>query len=164
MHKKQKNNNSLIDSGVIIRYFVLWFILGLVAFGIKKVVLRAFEASPTHEVGNGILRLAEVHNTGAAFNLFSGQPEMIVTVSIIALIVITFFAVIWSGKLSSSSVSAMALLSAGISMNLFERINLGYVIDYIHCEFAPGLPVCNVPDVMIFIGAVCLVLSVFTKR
>ncbi len=164
MQKKNKNNYQLIDFGSIIKYFVMWLIFGLIAYGIKMVVLRAFEASPTHQVGNGILTLYEVHNTGAAFNLFAGQQEIIITASVIALLILTGFAIVWSGRLSYQAVSAMSLLSAGITMNLWERLNLGYVIDYIHCEFAPNIPVFNVPDIMIFIGAVCLILSVFSKR
>ncbi len=164
MHKNEKKKYPLLDLGVIIKYFILWIVFGLASYGIKVVVLSAFEVSPTNQVGNGILTLYEVHNTGAAFNLFSGQPEVIITASFLALIILTAIAVFRSGRLSRATVSALAFLSAGISMNMFERINLGYVIDYIHCEFAPQIPVFNIPDVMILVGAICLVLSIFSKR
>ena len=49
-------------------------------------------------------------------------------------------------------------------MNMIERINQGYVIDYIHCDFLQDFPVFNVPDIMIVVGAIGLMLSLLTKR
>ena len=58
----------------------------------------------------------------------------------------------------------MSALCAGITMNMIERINLGYVIDYIYCEFAPSIPMFNVPDIYIVVGAIGLILSVLTRK
>ncbi len=162
--KNQKNSQPLIDFFMIVKYFGLWILFALICYGVKAIVMAAFQASPTNQVGNGILTLYEVHNTGAAFNLFAGHQEMIITASLFAVAILTFIVLIGSSKLSQTSVSAMAALSAGIVMNMIERIHLGYVIDYIHCEFLPTFPVFNFPDIMIVVGAVCLILSLFTKR
>lgn len=165
MQRQQRNNQKpLFDMFTIVKYFALWILFALVAYGVKVVVMTALDASPTKQVGNGMLSLYEVHNTGAAFNLFSNQPEMIITASFFAVAVITFIVLIASGKLTQSSISAMAFLSAGITMNMMERINQGYVIDYIHCDFLSNFPVFNVPDIMIVVGALGLILSVLTRK
>lgn len=164
MSRQQKTKEPLIDIFTIVKYFILWILFALVAYGVKVVVMMALSASPTRQVGNGILTLYEVHNTGAAFNLFSSQPEMIIMASFLAVALITFVVLIASGKITQTAVSAMAALSAGITMNMLERINQGYVIDYIHCNFLENFPVFNVPDIMIVVGAIGLMLSLLTRR
>lgn len=164
MSKQQRNKGSVFDLFAIIKYFLLWIVFSVVAFGVKKVVMMALEASPTQQVGNGYLTLYEVHNTGAAFNLFSNQPEMIVMASFLAVALITFIVLIASGKINQTAISAMAALSAGITMNMLERIDQGFVIDYVHCNFMPNFPVFNVPDIMIVFGALGLIISLFTKN
>ena len=73
----------------------------------------------------------------------------------------TFF---YSARLNQTAISALSFLTAGISMNLYERIQYGYVIDYINCNFAPNFPVFNTADMMIVVGAIGLVFSLLTKN
>lgn len=164
MSRQQRTKEPLIDIFTIVKYFILWILFAIVAYGVKTVVMMALAASPTKQVGNGVLTLYEVHNTGAAFNLFSNHSEMIITASFLAVALITFIVLIASGKITQAAVSAMAALSAGITMNMIERINQGYVIDYIHCNFLQDFPVFNVPDIMIVVGAIGLMFSLLTKR
>ncbi len=164
MRHQQKKKKPIVDTYYIIKYFVLWVIFAALCFGMKMVVMTAIAASPTKEVGNDFLRLYEVHNTGAAFNLFAGHQEALIAMSILAIAIITLLVLIASTKLTQAAISAMAFLSAGITMNLLDRINHGYVIDYINCAFLPNFPMFNVPDMMIVVGAVCLVLSILIQR
>ena len=137
---RNQNNGSkgLVDMGTIIKYVLLTFLFSLAIFGVREVVLYSLTLSPTKQVGNGFLTLYEIHNTGAAFNLFSGHTELIITASFFAVAIIAFVLLIQSTRLSHTAVSGMSLLSAGILMNMFERIAHGYVIDYIFCNFDPG--------------------------
>ena len=162
-HQRQKKEEAF-DTNVITKYLILTIVFAFIAYIVEVVVIKACNQSPTGKCGNGILSLFEVHNTGAAFGLFPDQTAFIIIASFIALIAMLVFVLFFSGKITPAGSSALAVLSGGILMNLVERINLGYVIDYIHCEFAPQIPVFNIPDVMILVGAVCLVLSVFSKR
>ncbi len=162
--QRRKNNSGIFNLGSIIKYFILWIVFALISFGMKTIVIGAVNMSPTKQCGNGMLTLYEVHNTGAAFNLFSGQPEMIIMASFIAVAALTFIVLLASAKLSHAAISAMALLSSGITMNMIERINYGYVIDYIHCDFLSNFPVFNVPDIMIVLGAIGLILSILFKK
>ena len=162
--KYQKEDNSLVDSYNIIKYFGLWFLFSLIVIGVNTVVLSAISISPTSEVGNGILTLYEVHNTGAAFNLFAGQSSAIIMASFVVVALLSFIVIIRSKHLPHTAIPAMAFLSTGITMNMIDRIRHGYVIDYIHCEFLKDFPVFNVADIMIVIGAICLILAIITRR
>ena len=159
-----KESRPLVDFGVIIKYIALYIVFALVVFGVDSVVLNAISMSPTQQVGNQHLTLFEVHNTGAAFNLFAGQPEAIIVASFLAVAALVFCILVFSSKLTQTAVSAMALLSAGITMNMASRINLGYVIDYININSMPNFPVFNTADIMIVFGAMGLIMALFSKN
>ena len=162
--RRNQQKTPFFDFSIIIRYIAIWILLALISFGVKHLVMIGISMSPTGYVGNGFLTLSEVHNTGAAFNLFSEQPEMIIIASFFAVAIMAFIVLVTSSKQSPTAVSAMSALSAGITLNMLERIEYGYVIDYIHCNFAPNIPVFNVPDIFIVVGAISLILSVLTKK
>lgn len=153
----------IIDMFTIMKYCALFVVFALVIFGVNKIVLTAIGMSPTQQVGNGMLTLYEVHNTGAAFNLFAGHSEMIITASFLAVAAMAFIIIMFSSRITHTAVSAMALLSAGITMNMIDRINHGYVIDYIHCNFMPSFPVFNTADIMIVFGALGLIFALFSR-
>lgn len=159
----QKENRPIIDLFTIVKYAALYIVFLLVILGIDKIVMTAIGMSPTKQVGNGYITMYEVHNTGAAFNLFSGQSEMIITASFFAIAIMMLIVLIFSARLTQTAISGMALLSAGITMNMIARINNGYVIDYINCSFLPNFPVFNTADIMIVFGALGLVFALFSR-
>ena len=165
LHQRQRNERrQLFDVGTIVQYAALSIIFALVVFGVNSVVLSAIDISPTKQVGNGMLTLYEVHNTGVAFNLFAGQTELIISASFMAIILIAAAIIFYSARLNQTAISAMSFLTAGISMNMIDRIQHGYVIDYINCNFLPNFPVFNTADMMIVVGAIGLVFSLLTKN
>ena len=102
--REREERKPLIDMYNIFKFVVIWVILSAAAFGVKKVVMMALSMSPTGKVGNGMLTLYEVHNTGAAFNLFAGQQEMIITASFFAVAIIAFIMIMTSNKQSGTAV------------------------------------------------------------
>ncbi len=163
-NSKRNPKKDGVDTYNITKFFGLWIAFAIIAFGVKAAVMKGISLSPTGEVGNGILTLYRVENTGAAFNMFSGQTSAIIAAGVIALVVLTLIVLTLSSKLPQSSIPALSFLSAGITMNTIERLFDGYVTDYIHCNFIENFPVFNVPDIMIVIGAICLALAVITRR
>lgn len=161
--RRHREERPIIDFFAIIKYVVLSIVFALITFGVNKIVMTAIDMSPTNQVGNGMLTLYEVHNTGAAFNLFAGQSEMIITASFFAVALMAFVVLVFSSKLTYTAVSSMALLTAGITMNMMERIQNGYVIDYINCNFMPNFPMFNTADIMIVFGALGLVIALFSR-
>ncbi len=161
--RPSREQKPMFDIYSIAKYFALFIVFATVIFGVDKLVLSAIDMSPTQQVGNGMLTLYEVHNTGAAFNLFAGHSEMIITASFLAVAAMAFIVIVSSARITHTVVSSMALLSAGISMNMAARIEHGYVIDYIHCNFLQNFPVFNTADIMIVFGALGLVIALFSR-
>ena len=111
-----------------------------------------------------IMSFHKVRNTGAAFNILSNNPDLIIALSFLALAGITFFVLFWSKKLNKLNISALSTLSAGIGMNFYERITKGYVTDYIDLDFIPNMPVFNVADIFIIVGTILLIAALFTRK
>lgn len=164
VNHSENRNGSAFDMQIIIKYIILFVLSCLVIFGINKIVLYALSISPTDQVGNNMLTLYEVHNPGAAFNIFSEQPAVLIMISIMILAILIFVLITRSGYLKYNAVSSMALLSSGIFMNLMDRLSHGYVIDYISCNFAPSFPVFNTADILIVCGALGIIIALFNKN
>lgn len=101
-----------------------------------------------------LLDLTYSENRGVAFGLFqNGTVFFAVTTSI----VIVVFAILLFKNYKVSklfSVSAAFIIGGGLG-NLFERIYLGYVVDYLSLSFFP--PICNFADYCITAGTVMLI-------
>ncbi|MBT5798525.1 MAG: lipoprotein signal peptidase [Alphaproteobacteria bacterium] len=106
-----------------------------------------------------------VHNTGAAFSFLSDaggwQRWLFLIISLVASIVL----MVWLYRLKASQFflsTSLALILGGALGNLYDRIFLGYVIDFI--DFYYGIyhwPVFNIADASITLGAVFLIFESF---
>lgn len=143
----------------IINYFVLWGILMLASLKVKEIVLSKIAQNNFAEISSPFFSFYEVHNTGAAFNLLTGKVNSLIIAAVVCIIILTAMVLAKTSRLTQVMVSAMALLSAGMTLNTVERINNGFVTDYIYFTFFKEFPVFNIPDIMIVIGAFILTIS-----
>lgn len=111
-----------------------------------------------------IMSIHKVKNTGAAFNLLSNNPALIISLSFVALAAIIAYVILRSNKLHPMIANSLGVLTAGIGMNFFERITKGYVTDYIDMSFIPNMPVFNVADIFIILGTLLLISAIFTRK
>jgi signal peptidase II len=108
-------------------------------------------------------RLTYVENTGAAFGMFQNGNYLLAGASAAVLLLL----IKWRGELIKSGASAryaVVFIIAGAIANLYDRIVLGYVVDYF--DFIIW-PVFNIADSFITVGAALLgfvVISDFFKR
>ena len=108
-----------------------------------------------------------VHNLGAAFSFLADQPGwqrwFFAAIATIASVIF----VIWLAKTPKENKTlsiAFALMLSGALGNLFDRVLLGYVIDFL--DFYVGSyhwPAFNVADSVIFVGAALMILDSFKK-
>lgn len=106
-------------------------------------------------------RLTYVENTGAAFGSFQGGNYVLVGLS--AIILLLLFK--WRGEFIRTGPLAryaFIFIIAGALGNVYDRIVLGYVVDYF--DFIIW-PVFNIADSFITVGAVLLGYSlIFSKK
>ena len=121
----------------------------------------------TIPVIKNVLHFTLVHNTGMAFGLFKdhGVVFIIIPIIAVALLVYNIYYYRENENLSRSYIFAFSLILGGAIGNLFDRIFVGHVIDFIDFRV---WPVFNIADSAITIGAIiilikCIPLSVKEK-
>src|SRR5579875_3099282 len=112
-----------------------------------------------------VFRLTHVLNTGAAFSLFEGarNPFLVryalITFSILAAIAV--LTMLWrTGRRLTTSTVAFALILGGALGNLYDRIHLHFVVDFLEVHIVHyHWPDFNIADSAIVIGACLLLLE-----
>lgn len=159
-----KNEEPKVDSSSISKFVILTVIFCSITALVNHIVMKAIHLSPTSQVGNGMISLYEIHNNGAAFNLFQGEVWLLIAIAVIAILIMFSFILINSKNLSHNAISSMALLSAGILINMIQRIQQGFVTDYIHLDFYPAMPMFNTADIFIVCGVIGVLPALLLKR
>lgn len=102
------------------------------------------------------VRIAYSHNTGVAFSLFQGHPELL---TISALLIVAGAIYFYSTQLPNQRGLVqviMGLILGGAFGNIIDRMRLGYVVDFIQVGW---FPIFNIADSAISVGAALLMLQ-----
>ena len=106
----------------------------------------------------GFLQFVHVQNTGAIFGLFKGHSLTLTILSIIGIIVILLLVFVlrsrWSFLNSMLVITAIGLIMGGTVGNLIDRINMGYVTDFIDFKI---WPVWNIADAAVTVGEIIII-------
>ncbi len=115
------------------------------------------------------LNLTLVHNMGAAFSFLSDaggwQRWFFAIVSLLVSVVL----IVWLSRLPARQyllATALVLVLGGAVGNLWDRVFLGYVVDFVDVYYQKyHWPAFNVADTAITIGAILLILeSLFVSK
>lgn len=98
-----------------------------------------------------ILKLTFVQNFGAGFGIFQGAKALLITVSVVLFILITAYVVFKKKQLKLSTLIPLALVAGGGISNVADRLQFGYVVDYINV-YCINYPVFNLADICVVIG------------
>jgi signal peptidase II len=144
----------------------LWLSVSLLLYVLdqltKALVLANISTDEMLPVIPGFFNLVQVHNTGAAFGMLRDNNLFFIAVSCAALIILAIL--VWKKVFADGpSRWAAALLVAGISGNLTDRLVHGHVVDFL--DFILPMygrwPAFNVADSCICIAAGLFVLASF---
>lgn len=114
-------------------------------------------------MSNPVFSLNYVKNTGAAFSILQNSRELLIILSMIALVLLALHVINNLKSISLKTCFFIALLSAGIAGNLHERIVFGYVRDFFQLNFV-NFPVFNISDIFINVGVIVLIIMILIKR
>lgn len=136
----------------------------LVIDQITKAMVKAWIPLHTSRpIIDDFLSLTHVRNTGAAFGLFSNAPAGPVRIGLIivsVLAVVLIWAYAREGWHDRGVVTAFGLVLGGALGNLFDRLYLGNVVDFVDVYWGQyHWPSFNVADMAITLGAVTLFIS-----
>ena len=108
--------------------------------------------------------LTRLHNAGAAFSFLAGQDGWQIGFLSVLAVLVSVALVIWLRSLDARRdvvlCAALALVLAGAIGNVIDRIEHGYVVDFIHVHWQGAyFPAFNVADSAITVGAALLLLD-----
>ena len=144
-----------------ITYFfiaIIFFIVFDIYF--SELILNSirFTAPP-----NLIFDLIFVQNTGAAFSLLENSKLFLIIFSIVAIFIVMSYVIRHVEKFSTFAYFWAAMLVAGISCNLYERIAFGFVRDFFKLNFIE-FPVFNISDIFINISVIALIIIIIKNK
>ncbi|MBI3087976.1 MAG: signal peptidase II [Candidatus Omnitrophica bacterium] len=125
----------------------------------KLIVRAAFVPAQSLPVIPPVFHLTYVQNTGAAFGLLQGHPEVFVILSVV--VAGWMIRELLRRRLRARLTDlALALILGGAVGNLIDRVRFGYVVDFLDFRV---WPVFNVADSCISVGVGLLLLSQFRR-
>lgn len=146
-----------------------WLVLSLAVIVLDQFTKQLAENSLQLHETVGVLPFLNItlaYNTGAAFSFLSdasGWQRWFFTVLALC---VSIFLVVWMHRLESGqrhTAIALALILGGALGNVWDRIMLGYVIDFIDVFYSQWhWPAFNVADSAITIGAAILIVDALT--
>lgn len=148
-----------------------WYALALVVVALdlytKNVASSSLQYARPVEVFSWF-NLTLQHNTGAAFSFLSeagGWQRWFFTV---IAVVISVALSVWLYLLPRGQWLlglSLGLILGGAIGNLWDRVTLGYVVDFISVHYQGWyFPAFNIADSAISVGAVCMLLDSFLNR
>jgi signal peptidase II len=145
--------------------------LVVVADRLSKIwVVKHIKMGAAITVWPHVFRITHVLNSGAAFSMFEGaaHPEMVrntlIGFSVLAVLVV--LVMIWriGPRFSATSIS-LALIMGGAIGNMYDRIKLHYVVDFLEVHiYHYHWPDFNVADSAIVVGACLLLLEMLKPQ
>ena len=109
-----------------------------------------------------IFRIDYVKNFGAAFNLLSGSRFLLSTLSIIIALFLIYF-ILYKKNINYLDLFSYSFILGGTIGNGIDRINRGYVIDFINLNFI-NFPVFNIADISINIGLIFIIYGLIKDK
>ena len=150
-----------------------WLVLSLLVLVIDQVSKAHFEGSL--EMFQQIVVIPDyfswtlAYNTGAAFSFLADGGGWQRWLFALIAVVVSAVLVVWLKRLGRDDTwlaIALALVLGGALGNLYDRIALGHVIDFIlvHWQNRYYFPAFNFADSAITVGAIMLALDMFKSK
>ena len=147
------------------KWFVISAIVMVLDLYTKHLIQNAFVYGE-HLPVTGFFDLVRYHNEGAAFSFLASaggwQKLFFSGISVVAIIVISYL--ITKYRSEKLFCTGLALILGGAMGNLYDRVTLGYVVDFLYFHIQDVYwPAFNVADSAICVGVATLILDSFKK-
>ncbi|OGX23184.1 MAG: signal peptidase II [Omnitrophica WOR_2 bacterium RIFCSPHIGHO2_02_FULL_45_21] len=128
----------------------------------KQYISKNLSLGRSIPVIKNVFHLTLVHNTGVAFGLFKNRQVLFIIITSIVILYIALALFLNRKQNSLSSRIAFGLILGGACGNLFDRLKLGFIIDFFDFRI---WPVFNIADSAITLGVALLAIeALFAKK
>jgi len=143
-----------------------WYGLALLVLVLDQVSKTWFSANLEYAqpwVITDFFNFTLLHNTGAAFSFLSDSGGWQRWFFSIIAAIVSCVLVVWLARLDAAKrceAAALGLVLGGAVGNLIDRVQLGYVVDFIVVHYQNNYwPAFNIADSAICVGAVLLLVD-----
>lgn len=138
-------------------FFAIAAIVVILDQASKRLVWAAFLDTGGRDLIDGVLRIRLSTNTGAVMGILSNSRPILISVTIISIIALIYFAYRMRYAPVIKRV-CLGLVLGGAFGNLIDRVATGKVIDFIDMGIGSyRWPTYNVADIAVTVGAVILI-------
>jgi len=147
-----------------------WYGLALLVLVLDQVSKTWFSANLEYArpwVITDFFNFTLLHNTGAAFSFLSDSGGWQRWFFSVIAAVVSVVLVVWLARLDAAKrceAAALGLVLGGALGNLMDRVQFGYVVDFIVVHYQNNYwPAFNIADSAICVGAVLLLIDGFRQ-
>ena len=162
---------NLISRFPMLKWLLLSLIVIILDLWSKRLISASMELYQSIPLIDGFFNFTLLHNHGAAFSFLADQPGWQRWFFTIISSVMSIVLLVWLMRLKSDDkllAIALALVLGGVLGNLWDRVTLGYVVDFLDVFIVidnteKHWPAFNIADSAISIGALFLIIDTFLK-
>ncbi|MEW5921807.1 MAG: signal peptidase II [Bacillota bacterium] len=136
-------------------FFTVALLVFILDQGSKFWVVRHLAPGETWPLLGNLLFLTYVRNPGAAFGIFAYKTPFFIAISFVMIILMVIAAHILPLRHLLLR-CGLAVLLGGVVGNLYDRLQTGFVVDFLDLRF---WPVFNLADVAIVVGVFMVVIG-----
>ena len=124
----------------------------------KVLAVRHLKGNDPVKIIAGVFELRYLENRGAAFGMLQDMRTLFIVVGGVFIAVIIFFLIMLPATKKYRLLRiCLVILGAGAIGNLYDRITLNYVIDFLYFIYI-DFPIFNVADIFVTVSAAMLVI------
>lgn len=138
--------------------FIVAFVIFLIDRLTKFLVMLFIAPVSKFVILQNILSFYYIENTGAAFSLLKNHIGFLIIFSFITVVAISLYFLLVNKSYSFYKKISWGLILGGSLGNFFDRVCLGYVVDFISLDFV-NFAIFNIADIAINVGVIMLIVS-----
>ncbi len=140
----------------IFLYSIIFLVIDIIS---KYIIDKSMDIFDSYSVIKNFFSITYVRNTGAAWSIMSDDRLFLIVISFTIIMCIIEY-IIKSRPSKIIDIIAYSMILGGAFGNFFNRIFLGYVIDFLDFNlFGYNYPVFNLADTFIVIGIIFVLIS-----
>ncbi len=147
---KKSRTDYILYTAIILVGIILDQVTKLLASTYLKVI-------DTFPLIEGVLHLTYAENTGAAFGMLKNHRWVFLSISTVAIIAMGLYLYLFKSESRLYDVAIAMIVSGGMG-NMFDRLGLGYVVDFIDFRLI-NFAVFNGADSFVCVGSGLLILA-----
>jgi len=145
---------------------ILWLAVASTAVfvlcsAVRGKIISYFSPYRAYPFWGRLLQIRLVFNRGTAFGFWQQREELVITLAVLCSLALGIWLVRKSREMQIWELLSFSFIFGGALANLWERVFLGYVVDYLDLGF---WPVFNLADSFITLGCVFLIAGHFFSK